>query len=105
MSKIVNVTADSLEETIKSGVTLLDFWAPWCGPCRMIAPVLDQLAEDYEGKATIAKVNTDENQELAKKYDVRSIPYILIFKDGEQVDSLIGTQSKEKFSQSIDAHL
>ncbi|WP_439098354.1 thioredoxin, partial [Aliarcobacter cryaerophilus] len=72
-------------ETIKKGVVLVDFWAPWCGPCRMLAPAIDQLAQEFEGKAKICKVNTEDEPDLTAKYEIRSIPTILYFKDGKIV--------------------
>ncbi len=105
MGKYVELTGANFEETVKEGVTLVDFWAPWCGPCRMIAPVIEELAEEYDGKATIAKVNTDEQQDIATKYGIRSIPTVMIFKDGEMVDQMVGAASKQAFAQKIDAQL
>ena len=101
MAKYLELTKETMEDTIKTGVTMVDFWAPWCGPCRMIAPVIEELAEDFDGKATIAKVNTDAQQDLAIKYSIRSIPAILFFKDGEMVDQMIGAASKEAFAEKI----
>jgi thioredoxin 1 len=105
MAKYVELSNDSFDATIAEGVTMVDFWAPWCGPCRMIAPVVEELAEDFEGKATIAKVNTDEEQEISVKYGIRSIPSILFFKDGEMVDQMVGAASKETFAEKINALL
>jgi thioredoxin 1 len=105
MGKYVELTAATFEEAVKEGVTLVDFWAPWCGPCRMIAPVIEELAEDFEGKATIAKVNTDEEQDIAVKFGIRSIPTVMIFKNGEVVDQMIGAASKQAFEEKINAHL
>ncbi|MFK5976434.1 MAG: thioredoxin [Sulfurovum sp.] len=105
MAKYVELTNDNFEDTIKEGVTMVDFWAPWCGPCRMIAPIIEELAEDFEGKATIAKVNTDEEQDISVKYGIRSIPAILFFKDGEVVDQMIGAASKDAFAEKINAIL
>ncbi|RUM44240.1 MAG: thioredoxin [Hydrogenimonas sp.] len=105
MGKYVELTSSNFDETVKEGVTLVDFWAPWCGPCRMIAPVIEELAEEYEGKATIAKVNTDEEQDLAVKYGIRSIPSILFFKDGQVVDQMVGAASKQAFAEKLDALL
>jgi thioredoxin 1 len=102
MAKYVELTKDNFEQVISNGVTMVDFWAPWCGPCRMIAPVVEELAEDYEGKATIGKVNTDEQQELAVRFGIRSIPTILFFKDGEVVDQMIGAASKDAFASKLD---
>ena len=80
MAGYIELTGQNFDETIKDGVALIDFWAPWCGPCRMIAPIIDKLAEAYEGKAKICKVNTDEQQELAEKFGIRSIPTIYFYK-------------------------
>jgi len=101
MSKVINLTNDNIEETIKSGVSLVDVWAPWCGPCRMVAPVIDEISEDFDGKANICKVNSDEEQDIAVKYGIRSIPTIMFFKDGELVDTVVGAQSKEFFAQKL----
>jgi thioredoxin 1 len=86
-----------------SGVSVVDFWAEWCGPCRMITPIIEELAKDYEGKATIGKVNVDHNPETSMKYGVRSIPTILILKNGEVVDKHVGTTTKAALAQKIDA--
>ncbi|SFP58523.1 thioredoxin [Hydrogenimonas thermophila] len=103
MGKYVELTSSNFDETVKEGVTLVDFWAPWCGPCRMIAPVIEELAAEYEGKATIAKVNTDEEQDLAVKFGIRSIPSILFFKDGQVVDQMVGAASKQAFAEKLDS--
>jgi thioredoxin 1 len=103
MAKYIELTKDNFESVVGNGVTLVDFWAPWCGPCRMIAPVIEELAEDYDGKATIAKVNTDEQQELAVRFGIRSIPTILFFKNGEVVDQMIGAAPKNAFASKLDA--
>jgi thioredoxin 1 len=101
MGKYVELTNDNFDATVGEGVSLVDFWAPWCGPCRMIAPVIDELAEDFDGKASICKVNTDEQQELAMKFGVRSIPTILVMKDGEVVETMIGASSKQAFADKL----
>ena len=105
MGKYIELTEANFDDTTKAGVSLVDFWAPWCGPCRMIAPVIDKLAEAYEGKANICKVNVDENQELAVKFAVKSIPTILFMKDGEVVDQLLGATSEQALKDKIDAQL
>ena len=103
MAGYVELTRDNFDQIVNNGVTLVDFWAPWCGPCRMIAPVIEELAQEYDGKATIGKVNTDEQQELAVRFGIRSIPTILFFKDGELVDQMIGAASKDVFASKLDA--
>lgn len=84
---IVKVTDADFDSKVESGVQLVDFWATWCGPCKMIAPVLEELAADYEGKADILKLDVDENPSTAAKYEVMSIPTLIVFKDGQPVDS------------------
>ncbi len=105
MGKYVELNSSNFDSTIANGVTLVDFWAPWCGPCRMIAPIIEELAEDFEGKATIAKVNTDEEQDIAIKYGIRSIPTLLFFKDGQVVDQMIGAAGKQVIADKLDALL
>ena len=105
MGKYIELTAANFDETVKEGVSMVDFWAPWCGPCRMIAPVIDELAGDFEGKANICKVNTDEEQDLAVKYGIRSIPTILFMKDGNVVDQMVGASSKQAFTDKINSLL
>ena len=105
MGKYIEVTSANFEDTTKDGVSMVDFWAPWCGPCRMIAPVIDELAADFDGKAKICKVNTDEEQDLAVKFGVRSIPTILFMKNGEVVDTMVGASSKQAFADKINSLL
>jgi thioredoxin len=87
------------------GLTLVDFWATWCGPCHMVSPILDQLAGQYAGKLKVAKVDVDANQGTAMRFNVRSIPSILFFKDGRHVDTLVGAFPKPVFEQKIQQHL
>ncbi|HDG8758694.1 TPA: thioredoxin [Staphylococcus aureus] len=102
---IVKVTAADFDSKVESGVQLVDFWATWCGPCKMIAPVLEELAADYEGKADILKLDVDENPSTAAKYEVMSIPTLIVFKDGQPVDKVVGFQPKENLAEVLDKHL
>lgn len=105
MGKYVDLTPANFESVTSNGISLVDFWAPWCGPCRMIAPVIEELAQEFEGKANICKVNTDEEQDLAVKYGIRSIPTIIFMKDGEVVDTMIGASSKQALADKINSLL
>ena len=86
-------------------VALVDFWATWCGPCMMLGPVIDELAGDYEGKAVIAKLNVDENPKVAAQFGIRSIPALLVFKNGKVVDQMLGAMPKNQISKKIDEYL
>ena len=102
---IVNVTDQNFGEETSQGVVLADFWAPWCGPCKMIAPVLEELDSEMGDKVKIAKLDVDENQETAGKYGVMSIPTLLVFKDGEVVDQVVGFQPKEQLVELLNKHM
>ena len=101
MGKYIELTSANFDATTKEGVSLVDFWAPWCGPCRMLAPSIDQLAQEFEGKAKICKVNTEDEPDLTAKYEIRSIPTILYFKDGKIVDQTIGATTKAKIEEKL----
>lgn len=106
MHPIEFTDANFEEEVLKSELpVLIDFWAVWCGPCKMIAPSIDQLANEYEGKAKIGKVDVDNNQQIATKYGIRSIPTLLIFKDGKMVDQIVGALPKPKIAEKLNSHL
>lgn len=102
---LIEVNDSNFEEQINKGVKLVDFWATWCGPCKMIAPVLEDLAADYDGKADVLKLDVDQNQATAAKYEVMSIPTLIVFKDGEAVDKVVGFQPKENLAQVLEKHL
>ena len=103
MEKILN--SDNFDETIKDGVTLVDFWATWCGPCKMLAPVIVEIAKDYDGRAQVCKVDVDENPELAQRYGIYSIPSVFVFKNGEAVDKLVGFRVKTQIAEVLDKYL
>lgn len=105
MGKYIELKAADFDATIAGGTVVVDFWAPWCGPCRMLAPVIEELAEDFDGKAKICKVNTDEEQDIAIKYGIRSIPTLLFFKNGELVDQMVGASSKQILADKINSLL
>ena len=105
--KIVNISSENWKtEVIESTLpVLVDFWAEWCAPCRAIGPVLDELAEELVGKAKIAKVNVDENQQLAAEFSVRSIPMLLVFKGGAVQETMVGATNKAALQEKLNAHI
>jgi thioredoxin 1 len=104
MKMPITVTDQNFQEKIlnHSGVSFVDFWAAWCAPCRMLAPIVEELATDYAGKVQIAKLDVDSNQYTARQYEVMSIPTMIIFKDGEEVDRLVGVMPKEMIAERLD---
>lgn len=102
---ILNVTDQNFKQETSEGVVLADFWAPWCGPCKMIAPVLEELDSDMGDQVKIVKLDVDENQETAGQFGVMSIPTLLVFKNGEVVDKVVGFQPKEALQELLNKHV
>ena len=102
---VAHITDAEFQSTVAEGITLVDFWAPWCGPCRMIAPILDELAGELKDKARIVKINVDENPTVAGQFGVMSIPTLLLFKNGQKVDQKVGGQAKPQLKSFIEQAL
>lgn len=101
-TETLHLDSNNFDSTVGNGVTLVDFWAPWCGPCKALGPTIDQLAGDYQGKATIAKVNIDDSPEVAQRYGVQSIPTLIFFKDGEESGRAVGIRPKNQLAETLD---
>lgn len=106
-NKIIDITDQNFDEQViqGAGLILVDFWAEWCGPCRLIAPILEDVAVAHEGQVTIAKLNVDENRQIPSRFSIRSIPTILFFKNGVQIEQIIGAVSKSVLMTKIKLHL
>jgi thioredoxin 1 len=105
-SENVKILTDAnFAKTISNGVSLVDFWAAWCGPCKVVGPIINELADEIDGKANICKLDIDKNQATAQKYGIQSIPTILIFKDGKQVDKLVGVKPKRALMKALQSHI
>ncbi|WP_121020272.1 thioredoxin [Helicobacter vulpis] len=102
MANYIELTSENFESVTSSGAVVVDFWAPWCGPCKMLSPVIDELASEYEGRAKVCKVNTDEQEELSAKFGIRSIPTVLYMKDGVVQNQTVGALSKQALKDHID---
>jgi thioredoxin 1 len=103
--KVKTFTDGDFDSAIKDGVVLVDFWAEWCAPCRRLAPTVDQLAEDYNGKVTVAKMNIDDNPDTPTRYMIRGIPTLLLFKNGELKETIVGLAAKDDLVRVIDKHV
>ena len=97
----LNLNKDNFDQSISSGVALVDFWAEWCGPCKMQLPIIEEFSSEMEGKATVGKVNVDEQLELAQSFGIQSIPTLILFKDGKPVKKLVGLHSKESLYEEV----
>lgn len=103
MAKILSL--ENFDETVSSGVAVVDFWATWCSPCKMLAPIIEELSNDYDGKVTVGKVDVDDYPNIAQKFGVFSIPTVFIFKDGEIKERLVGFRAKSQLAEIIDKYL
>lgn len=102
---LLNITDQSFTEETSEGLVLVDFWAPWCGPCRMQTPILEQLSEEYTDRVKIVKVNVDENPGTSQQFGIMSIPNMLLFKDGQVVENIVGVHQKAQLAPIFDKHL
>ncbi len=107
MAKPIAVDEKTWEQEVlkAKGLVMVDFWAVWCGPCKMVAPIVDELSKEYEGRLKVAKLNTDENPGIASQYQIMGIPTLLIFKDGKPIDKIVGAAPKKQFKDKIESHL
>jgi len=106
-NEVTSVTVDTFDRVVlqSPNLVMVDFWAAWCGPCKMVAPVVEELAKEYEGKVNFVKVNTDENPDLASRYNIRGIPTLMFFKDGKVLDQIVGAVPKAQLKAKIDSLL
>lgn len=106
MADINQITPENFDSIVNDSLpVLVDFWAPWCGPCRSLSPIVDEVADELAGKLTVAKCNVDDNQDLAMKYGVMSIPTLVVFKNGEEIDRSVGALPKARLQALLEKHL
>ena len=104
-ANVITLTGANFDAEVKKGAVLVDFWAPWCGPCRMLGPVVETLSDELKGKVKVGKVNVDEQPELSEKFEVASIPTILLFKDGKVIANRVGAANKDALKEWIDSSI
>lgn len=102
---ITELNDNNYKEFVSEGLVLVDVWAPWCGPCKMISPIVDKVSADYFGKAKVGKLEADSNRDIVSELGIRNIPTLLVYKDGEIVDKLVGSVQEEKITESLDAQI
>lgn len=102
---LLELTDDNFQDVTGEGLVLVDFWAPWCGPCRMVSPLIEELAGDYEDRVKVGKLNVDDNQRTAMNFRIMSIPTVVLFKDGEPVETMIGAQPKSAYRARVEKHV
>ncbi|MCI7472105.1 MAG: thioredoxin [Clostridiales bacterium] len=102
---IIHLTNEAFDKTVSNGITMVDFWASWCGPCKMLSPVMEDLANQYEGKALVGKVNVDDEPDLAMRFGVMSIPTVIFLKDGKEFDRKVGAMPPQAYAAVLDANL
>lgn len=102
---MVEFTDSTFNDEANEGLVLVDFWAPWCGPCRMVGPVIEELSDDYQGRVKVGKLNVDENPQTAMAFRVMSIPTVILFKDGQPVETIVGAMPKNAYQARLDKHL
>lgn len=105
MANLMEFTDDNFGDETKNGLVLVDFWAPWCMPCRMVGPIVEDLAKEYEGKLKVGKMNVDDHQRVAQEFRVMSIPTVILFKDGQAVEMMIGAQPKSAYVARLNKHM
>lgn len=103
-ANLVEFTDNNFKDEVASGLVLVDFWAPWCGPCVKLGPTIEELATDYQGKVKVGKMNVDDNQQTAMQFHISGIPAVLLFKDGEPVETMVGLQPKRAYVEQLDKY-
>lgn len=105
MANLFEITDENFADTTREGLVLVDFWAPWCGPCRIIGPVMEELANEYTGKVTVGKLNVDDNMQVPQQFRVMSIPTVILFKDAQPVEIMIGVQNKGAYAERLNRYV